>query len=127
MIGGINRERSSLNASKDDRSDNPKALAARIDHEMHANYHLHASNLVAYQMRGVHPEARETPGSVSESVVTAETWSPADLDAARAEMERRLEACDPAIRPYLLDMYANPVVNALAANNNGEALTPTEE
>ena len=110
-----------------DAPDNPKALAARIDHEMHANYHLHASNLVAYQMRGVHPEARETPGSVSESVVTAETWSPADLDSARAEMERRLEACDPAIRPYLLDMYANPVVNALAANNNGEALTPTED
>ena len=110
-----------------DAPDNPKALAARIDHEMHANYHLHASNLVAYQMRGVHPETRETPGSVSGSVVTAATWSPADLDEARAEMERRLEACDPAIRPYLLDMYANPVVNALAANNNGEALTPTED
>ncbi len=110
-----------------DAPDNPKALAARIDNEMHANYHLHASNLVAYQMRGVHPEAREMPGNVSESVVTAETWSPADLDAARAEMERRLEACDPAIRPYLLDMYANPVVNALAANNSGEALTPAED
>ena len=94
---------------------------------MHANYHLHASNLVAYQMRGVHPDAHETPGSVSESVVTAETWSPADMDAATAEMERRLEACDPAIRPYLLDMYANPVVNALAANNNEQPLNPTTD
>ena len=110
-----------------DSPDNPKALAARIDHEMHANYHLHASNLVAYQMRGVHPDAHETPGSVSESVVTAETWSPADMDAATAEMERRLEACDPAIRPYLLDMYANPVVNALAANNHEQPLNPTTE
>ena len=110
-----------------DSPDNPKALAARIDHEMHANYHLHASNLVAYQMRGVHPDAHETPGSVSESVVTAETWSPADMDAATAEMERRLEACDPAIRPYLLDMYANPVVNALAANNNEKPLNPTTD
>jgi hypothetical protein len=110
-----------------DAEDNPRALASRIDHEMHANYHLHASNLVAYQMRGVHPEAHETPGSVSESVVTAETWSPADLEAAKAEMERRLEACDAAIRPYLLDMYANPVVNALAANDIGEAvLSPAE-
>ncbi len=100
----------------------PKALAARIDHEMHANYHLHASNLVAYQMRGIHPNAHETPGNVSDSVVTAETWSPADLEAAEAEMERRLESCDEAIRPYLLDMYANPVVNALAANNIGESI-----
>jgi len=98
-----------------DAPDNPKALAARIDHEMHANYHLHASNLVAYQMRGVHPDTREVPESISETVVTAETWSPADLEAARAEMERRLQACDPAIRPYLLDMYANPVVSALQA------------
>lgn len=101
-----------------DSPDNPKALAAHIDLEMHANYHLHASNLVAYQMRGIHPDAHETPGSVSESVVTAETWSPADLDAARSEMERRLDACEPAIRPYLLDMYANPVVSALAANRD---------
>lgn len=79
--------------------ENPKALAACIDHEMHANYHLHASNLVAYQMRGVHPDTHETPGSVGESVVTAETWSPADMEAAKAEMERRLEACD---RPFAL-------------------------
>lgn len=110
-----------------DAPDNPKSLAARIDHEMHANYHLHASNLVAHQMRGIHPGAHETPDSVSESVVTAETWSPADLEAAKAEMERRLESCDEAIRPYLLDMYANPVVNALAANNIGERIPETAE
>jgi len=110
-----------------DAPDNPKTLAARIDHEMHANYHLHASNLVAYQLRGVHPESRETPDSVSENVVTAETWSPADLEAAKAEMERRLEACSPESRPYLLDMYANPVVNALAANNQGVPATPVDD
>ncbi|MFO8142410.1 MAG: 1-acyl-sn-glycerol-3-phosphate acyltransferase [Marinobacter sp.] len=110
-----------------DAPDNPKSLAAGIDHEMHANYHLHASNLVAYQMRGVHPDAHDTPGSVSESVVTAETWSPADLEAAKAEMERRLESCEQATRPYLLDMYANPVVNGLAANTVGESiLTPAD-
>ncbi|MCG7199665.1 1-acyl-sn-glycerol-3-phosphate acyltransferase [Marinobacter pelagius] len=100
-----------------DAPENPKELASRIDHEMHANYHLHASNLVAYQQRGLHPDAHATPETVSESVVTAETWSPADIAAAEAEMERRLEACEPAIRPYLLDMYANPVVTALQANS----------
>ncbi|MBD3642143.1 MAG: 1-acyl-sn-glycerol-3-phosphate acyltransferase [Marinobacter sp.] len=100
-----------------DAPENPKELASRIDREMHANYHLHASNLVAYQQRGLHPDAHATPETVTESVVTAETWSPADIAAAEAEMERRLEACDPAIRPYLLDMYANPVVTALQANS----------
>jgi len=100
-----------------DSPDNPKELANRIDREMHANYHLHASNLVAYQQRGFHPDAHATPETVTESVVTAETWSPADMAAAEAEMERRLEACEPAIRPYLLDMYANPVVTALQANS----------
>ena len=100
-----------------DAPENPKELASRIDHEMHANYHLHASNLVAYQQRGLHPDAHATPETVTESVVTAETWSPADMAAAEAEMERRLEACEPAIRPYLLDMYANPVVTALQANS----------
>ncbi|KEF32416.1 hypothetical protein D777_01050 [Marinobacter nitratireducens] len=99
-----------------DAPDNAKDMAARIDREMHANYHLHASNLVAYQMRGIHPEAHDTPDSVSDSVVTAETWSPAEIEAAEAELERRLDACDPAIRQYLLDMYANPVVTALDAN-----------
>jgi len=99
-----------------DAEDNPKAFAARIDHEMHANYHLHSSNLVAYQQRSLHPESHTTEGSVSDSVVTAETWSPADIDAAAAEMERRLSACAPDAQRYLLDMYANPVVSALEAN-----------
>lgn len=99
-----------------DSPDSPRELADRIDREMHANYHLHASNLVAYQLRGVHPQAHDMPDSVSESVVTAEAWSPAEMEAAEAEMERRLASCDPAIHPYLLDMYANPVVTALGAN-----------
>ncbi|MDI9245400.1 1-acyl-sn-glycerol-3-phosphate acyltransferase [Marinobacter sp. CHS3-4] len=107
-----------------DAEDNPKEFAARIDHEMHANYHLHLSNLVAYQQRSIHPDARSTEDFVSDSVVTAETWSPADIDAAEAEMKRRLDACAPAAQPYLLDMYANPVVSALEAN--GRNPSPNE-
>lgn len=98
---------------------NARDLAARIDREMHANYHLHASNLVAHRQRGIHPQAHTTPDTVTDAVVTAETWSPAEFEAAEAEMERRLEHCEPAIRPYLLDMYANPVVTALQANEPG--------
>lgn len=108
-----------------DAEDNPKDLAARIDREMHANYHLHTSNLVAYQQRGIHPDSHATRDSVSDAVVTAEAWSAAEIEAAEAEMERRLDACDPAIRPYLLDMYANPVVTALEAQD-GKPDSPTE-
>lgn len=105
----------------------PKELAARIDREMHANYHLHTSNLVAYQQRGIHPDSHASRDSVTDAVVTAEAWSAAEIEAAEAEMERRLDACDPAIRPYLLDMYANPVVTALEAQNgNGSTDTSTE-
>lgn len=98
-----------------DSPDNAKDLAVRIDTEIHANYHLHASNLVAYNMRGVHPAAHDTPENVSEEVVTAESWTPAELEAAEEELERRIDACDEAIRPYLISMYANPVRSALNA------------
>jgi len=103
-----------------DAEDDPRALSARIDHEMHANYHLHSSNLVAYQQRSIHPQSHLTEGSESSSIVTAETFSPADIDAAEAEIERRLDACTPEARPYLLDMYANPVVSALEANQRSQ-------
>lgn len=102
--------------------DNARDLATLIDDEMHANYHLHASNLVAYNMRSVHPESHDTPASVSEEVVTAESWTPAELEAAEEEMTRRLDACDPAIRPYLIAMYANPVVSSLKALSRGAVI-----
>ncbi|WP_166263842.1 lysophospholipid acyltransferase family protein [Marinobacter caseinilyticus] len=102
--------------SIDQAPETPKALACHIDRDMHENYHLHASNIAAYNLKGIHPAAHSTPESVSESVVTAETWTPAELEAAEAELNRRLEACDPAIRPYLIAMYANPVVSALKAH-----------
>lgn len=98
-----------------DAPDNAKDLAALIDTEIRANYHLHASNLVAYNMKGVHPSAHDTPEIVSEEVVTAESWTPAELEAAEDELERRIDACDDAIRPYLVSMYANPVLSALNA------------
>ncbi|MFW5824386.1 MAG: lysophospholipid acyltransferase family protein [Marinobacter sp.] len=98
-----------------DSPDNAKDLAALIDEEIHANYHLHASNLVAYNMKGMHPSAHDTPENVSEEVVTAESWTPAELEAAEEELERRINACDRVIRPYLVAMYANPVLSALNA------------
>lgn len=98
-----------------DSPETPNELAGVIDGEMNANYHLHASNLVAYEQRSQHPDAHNSLEEISDALVTAETWSPAEMDAAEAEMNRRLEACEPAYRPYLLDMYANPVASALNA------------
>ena len=108
-----------------DSPDNPKELAARIDHEMHANYHLHASNLAAFQMRAERAGDSASLEQVAQNVELAEKWSEVDLETAKSELTRRMEQCSPECQPYLLDMYANPVVNALAANKDGEVLTPT--
>lgn len=94
--------------------DTPRGLAERIDQDMHANYHLHASNLAAYEQRNQHPQAHSTAPETTDSLVTAEAWSPAELEAAEAELNRRLAACPEEFHPYLLDIYANPVASALA-------------
>lgn len=88
-----------------------KDMAALIDRDMHRNYHLHASNLVAYDQLA----AAESRDEAHDTVELAETLSPPEMEAAEAEMERRLAACDPALRPFLLAMYANPVINSIKA------------
>lgn len=95
---------------------NAKELASLINREIHANYHLHASNLMAYETRGLPSQDAKDISAVRDSIVTAGNWSEEEMKTARSEMDKRLEACDPAIRPYLLDMYANPVQTALDAN-----------
>lgn len=95
--------------------DNARALATLIDDEVHANYHLHPSNLVAYDLPGTHRTTDETTASLSKKLVTTKNQTPAELDSARAEINRRIKACEPAARPYLIAMYANPVVSSLKA------------
>lgn len=96
-----------------DAPDSPREMAERIDRDIQSNYHLHASNLAAYHLRGLHPQSHDSAEGLTETVATADAWSPAELEAAEAELRRRVEACPEAARPYLLDMYANPVVSAL--------------
>lgn len=98
-----------------DSPDNPKDLAAYIDADMHRHYHLHASNLIAHDMAQVHQLSHQTEREVPETVETAEAYSPADLEAAEAELERRLNHADQALRPFMLAMYANPVSSMLKA------------
>lgn len=101
-----------------DAPDNAKDLATLIDSEIHSNYHLHASNLVAYEMQGTAAPGREPAGSGREEVATAASRTPAELSAAREELSRRARACDEAARPYLLAMYANPVISSLSARHS---------
>lgn len=98
-----------------DSPDSAKELAARIDEDMHRHYHLHASNLIAYDMSQVNQLSHQTEPQVPETIETAEAWSPADIEAARSELERRLGAVDRALHPFLLAMYANPVNSMLKA------------
>lgn len=93
-----------------DAPETARELANRIDHDMHRHYHVHGSNLVAYNQLFA-----ADPSTVGATVDLAETLSPPELEAAEAEMERRLHGCDEALRPFLLAMYANPVVNSLKA------------
>lgn len=104
-----------------DSPEDPKELAARIDREMHINYHLHPSNLIAWQLRNknqVVAEHSELEQKKLESEIgrVIDNRPKSDLNAAKVEIEQRLSACDPAMRPYLLNMYANPVVTACQAS-----------
>jgi hypothetical protein len=100
--------------------ENPKDLASHIDREMHANYYLHASNLAGWQLRGEQPTSPAPPepaqaGVSSQINAIISNRSAEELEAAHAEIRQRLSACDPATHPYLLNMYANPVVTACTA------------
>lgn len=91
----------------------PRLMAERIDHDIQSNYHLHASNLAAYNLKMRQRQPSGCTAEPADEVATADTRSRADLKAAETELRHRMEACPEAARPYLLDMYANPVVSAL--------------
>lgn len=99
-----------------DSPDTAKELAERIDADMHRHYHLHASNLIAHDMSQVHQLSHHTEPQMPETIETAEAYTPADLEAAQAELERRLSHTSDALRPFLLAMYANPVSSMLKAS-----------
>jgi Acyltransferase len=72
-------------------------VAEEIDRQILGMYAIHASNIAAYRMLN-----GELPAGFAdvEGLVEAEQ-----------ELQRRLDALPQAQRPYLLAMYANPLVN----------------
>jgi len=81
-----------------------KQLAAEIDQQILAGYRLFPAHYLAY--------AQWADADPSLTVPEVSTLFGADeLDKARAEWARRLEACPAEQRPYLVLQYATPVRN----------------
>lgn len=90
--------------------DNPADLAAMVDREINGNYHLHTSNLAAYGLLHGQPDSgTAAPESLLDN---------AEHRAAKEALEARLKAYDPALHPFILAMYANPVVQAMSARTS---------
>tara|TARA_R110001606_G_scaffold371888_1_gene528816 strand:- start:111 stop:1244 length:1134 start_codon:yes stop_codon:yes gene_type:complete len=83
-------------------SDDADAAAALIDRQVVSNYLLQPSNYFALEkLRANDPEFAKEFAPSTEAV----------NDASIAEMQKRLDHAPPNIRPYLLQMYANPVLS----------------
>ncbi len=72
----------------------PEAYAAEIDRQILKNYHLHSSNLIA--------AGREQETSAAE----------------QSEFAARMQGLAPGAQEILRQMYANPVLNQVAQDNN---------
>ncbi len=91
-------------------SDDPDQIASLIDKQIIDNYLLQNSNYVALE---------KLQQSAPELVPLLESLPGNDagrIEEAKAEFEKRLQAADEKIRPYLLQMYANPVISRYAAS-----------
>ena len=78
----------------------PEAVAGEIDRQVLGMYRVHPSNLCAYRMlRGRLPEGHS---------------GDAGLAACEASFRSRLAAVPEAHREYLINMYANPILNRIA-------------
>lgn len=91
--------------------DNPTDMAAMVDREINGNYHLHTSNLAAYGLL-------HTPEGPAGSAPAASPLGGAEHHAAQAALRQRLAQYDPVYRPYILSMYANPVIQAMTARGS---------
>ncbi len=88
-------------------SDDADAAAAKVDEQIIQNYLLQTTNFLALEkLREIAPELIP-PMEMPEQ-------RPVDVAGSRAKFEERLAAADPRIRPWLLQMYANPVISRYA-------------
>lgn len=81
-----------------------KQLAQTIDRQILGGYRLFPVHYLAYAMWAEKDEALQVPSA--EQMFAAD-----ELAKARAEWQRRLEACPAEQQPYLILQYATPVRN----------------
>ncbi|MEK7259717.1 MAG: 1-acyl-sn-glycerol-3-phosphate acyltransferase [Pseudomonadota bacterium] len=92
-------------------SDAAEDAAAQIDQQIIHNYLLQPTNFLALE------KLRESdPGRVPPIALPPDLVVPVNGESAE-KFAARLDAADPKIRSYLLQMYANPVISRYAAGN----------
>ncbi|MES3008515.1 MAG: 1-acyl-sn-glycerol-3-phosphate acyltransferase [Pseudomonadota bacterium] len=92
-------------------SDDAEQAAAQIDQQIIHNYLLQPTNFLALEkLRQSDPERVPSVGLPADLVV------PVNAESA-TKFAERLAAADPKIRPWLLQMYANPVVSRYATGS----------
>ncbi|WP_163832823.1 1-acyl-sn-glycerol-3-phosphate acyltransferase [Spartinivicinus ruber] len=84
--------------------DTPQQVAEAIDQRILMDYRLYPANYFAYDKLG------EGQQSLNWEQVKEE-FPNLDLSARRQRFEERLTSCTAAWQPWLLRMYANPVIN----------------
>lgn len=84
--------------------DDTKQLAAEIDRQILGGYRLFPAHYLAYAQWADADPTLQVPGA--DKVFAAD-----ELERARAEWQRRLDACPAEHRPYLVQQYATPVRN----------------
>ncbi|TVP54390.1 MAG: glycerol acyltransferase [Halomonadaceae bacterium] len=82
--------------------ESPQEAAAALDRQIHQLYHLFPSNWVAAQML-----CRRQGKSLT--LPPDAQLGLLDRQQAEARLHQRLAQCEPALHPYLLAIYANPV------------------
>jgi hypothetical protein len=88
-----------------------EAIASLIDHQVIHNYQMQQTNLMALaKLRTQNPDYVPELDAEGERLLTE--FVP-DSDV-RAKFDQRLQALDPKERPYVLQMYANPVISRYA-------------
>ena len=80
-----------------------EGIARLIDEQIVRNYKLHLVNYLAMER----VQARFMDFSKLPEMFSVK---PAVVEKKRQLLRQRLDACAPALRPYILNMYANPVI-----------------
>jgi 1-acyl-sn-glycerol-3-phosphate acyltransferase len=81
-------------------------IAAQLDEQIVLNYKLFPSNYLAYDiLQKSNPEIGESLAKITTDL--------SEIDAKRTEFEKRTSKIDAILLPFILRMYANPVINKL--------------